>query len=67
MRCAVTLALLVLAGCPPDPGEPVRPDQTRVCATDADCVPDGGASCGAVIACIDQRCEATPSRFVPCR
>jgi hypothetical protein len=66
MRPALALAVLLLAGCPPDPSEPVRPD-TRACSTDAECAPDGGASCGPVVVCIDQRCEAQPSRFVPCR
>lgn len=67
MRTVVALALFLLAGCPPDPDEPTRPEEARACVTDADCILDGGDACGAILACVDQRCEATPSRFVPCR
>jgi hypothetical protein len=67
MRTIVAAFLLLLAGCPPDPSEPTRPDEARACLTDVDCIPDGGDACGAIIACVDQRCEDEPSRFVPCR
>lgn len=72
MRSAPALVLLpvlaLLGACPPDPEQPTRPDDAKPCEVDADCAPDGGAGqCGEVFACIDQRCEVDPSRYLPCR
>jgi hypothetical protein len=52
-----------LSGCPPEPQNPPRPD-ARACTTVADC--NAGATCGLLVACVDQRCEAARSLEVPC-
>ncbi len=57
--------LIVAGGCPPDQHVPDRPPGPA-CADDSQCIPDGGPSCGVLPACVDQRCEAEPTRLVPC-
>lgn len=63
---AFVVALLgVLTGCPKDPAQQSRPEHATPCTTDADCNP-GGPLCGRIKACVDLRCEATPTRTVHC-
>ncbi|MEM6958768.1 MAG: hypothetical protein AAF645_24005 [Myxococcota bacterium] len=66
MRFALLfIALGALSGCPRDTTEPERP-LGQPCQRDEDCLDDGGTFCGAIRACVDQVCEAVPSRVLPC-
>jgi len=60
---AVMLGALMFAGCPADPEDPPRPDGIA-CESIADC--NGGQTCGRLVACVDQRCEAAQSLEIVC-
>jgi len=60
------LLLLIMSGCPRNVQAPDRPGRAESCTQVADCQPDAGVLCGALRNCVDLRCEAEPSLFVPC-
>ncbi|MDH5492559.1 MAG: hypothetical protein OEY14_11465 [Myxococcales bacterium] len=51
--------------CPKETPEPDPPLSTP-CSTHAECNPDGGAICGALVACVDGYCALEPSIALPC-
>lgn len=64
-RLVVAIGFVLVAGCPRDPAVVDRPVAATPCSSAADCNP-GGATCGLVRACVDQRCEDEPTRTVHC-
>lgn len=65
VRLLLVCSLLLLAGCPKDPATVDRSRSATPCTTDADCNA-AGKTCGLLRACVDLRCEATPTRAVHC-
>ncbi|NCQ60526.1 MAG: hypothetical protein GW913_07645 [Myxococcales bacterium] len=67
-RSLLSLALVAwfLGGCPRTTQVPDRPAHAQVCNNLVDCQPDAGVLCGALLNCVDRRCEQEPSLFVPC-
>lgn len=64
VRAALLSFVVFVWGCPRETSDPVRPDGDP-CVTDEDCTP-GGASCGPIVACVDERCTTEPSRAKAC-
>ena len=65
MKALSAVMLLLVCGCP-EGVTPPAPPPARPCSTAGDCLPEGGALCGPIIACVDGFCEGEPSRVEPC-
>ena len=64
-RLTPLLFVLGLLGCAEELNIPEAPPGDP-CTTLDDCAPAGGPVCGALRACVDGVCEATPSLFRAC-